>query len=148
MPTKRGKDTGYLSTNKLNRCAKKLPLVSVIVARRFFFLNTMKVLVMQSIFYLILLSEDLNFTLSLLFFFFYKQVYNVHLFFWTSRENHRMTLTAHSGEEDSVRLLLTKNPTRSFSCLWCQVHGISFKLSPRPWQTVVLVSAPIVLTPA
>ena len=28
--------------------------------------------------------------------------------------------------KDSARLLLTKNPTRSVSCPWCQVHCISF----------------------
>ena len=31
----------------------------------------------------------------------------------------------------NVRLPLTKNPTRrSFSCAWCQVHGISFSRFP------------------
>ena len=43
---------------------------------------------------------------------------------------------AHCGAEDSVRFLLTKNPARSFSCPWCQVHRILFERFPRPWQTV------------
>ena len=47
-----------------------------------------------------------------------------------------MTPPDHGGVEDSVRLLLTKNPARSFSCPWCQVHDISFERFPRPWQTV------------
>ena len=34
-----------------------------------------------------------------------------------------MTPPAGDGAEDSVRLVLTKNLTRSFSCPWCQVHG-------------------------
>ena len=37
-----------------------------------------------------------------------------------------MTPPAYSAAEDSVRLLLTKNPARSFSYPWCQVHGILF----------------------
>ena len=52
--------------------------------------------------------------------------------FWASRDNHRMTPPSHSGAEDSVRLLLTKHSACFFSCLWCQVHGISFKRFPRP----------------
>ena len=64
------------------------------------------------------------------------------VFFWASRENHPMKSRAHSGAEDSVRLLLTKNPARSFCCPWCQVHGISFERFQRPWQTVGLVSGP------
>ena len=44
------------------------------------------------------------------------------------------------GAEDSVRLLLTTNPARSFSCPRCQVYGISFKWFPRHWQTVGPVS--------
>ena len=40
--------------------------------------------------------------------------------------------------EDGVRLLLAKNPARSFSCPWYQVHGISFGRFPWPWQTVAL----------
>ena len=44
-----------------------------------------------------------------------------------------MTPPAHSGAEDSLRLLLTKNPARSFSCL---------AQFPRLWQTVGPVSGP------
>ena len=38
-----------------------------------------------------------------------------YLFFWVSREYRQMTPPAHNGAEDSVRLLLTKIPVRSFS---------------------------------
>ena len=44
----------------------------------------------------------------------------------------RLTHTV-STEWDSVRLLLTKNPARSFTFPWCQVHGISFERCPRPY---------------
>ena len=47
-----------------------------------------------------------------------------------------MTPLSHDGAEDSVRLLPTKNPARSISCPWCQVHGISLERFQRPWQTV------------
>ena len=43
--------------------------------------------------------------------------------------------------EGSVRLLLTKNPACSCNCPWW-VHGISFELFPRPWQTVGPISGP------
>ena len=38
-----------------------------------------------------------------------------------------MTLLAHyvHGAEDGFKFLLTKNPVRSFSGPWCQIHGIS-----------------------
>ena len=51
------------------------------------------------------------------------------LFFWASWENLQMMPPALGvdGAEDSVRLPMTKNPARSFSCPWCQVHGISFE---------------------
>ena len=70
-------------------------------------------------------------------------------FFWANMEYHKMTPPAHGGAADSVRLLLTKNPSRSFRCPWCQVHGISLERLPRPWQTAGPVSGPsFVLTPA
>ena len=51
------------------------------------------------------------------------------------RVNLSITPTAKGGVENSVRLLLTKNPACSFSCPSCQVRGISFVRFPRPWQT-------------
>ena len=51
----------------------------------------------------------------------------------------------YDGAEDSFRFLLTKNPARSFSCPWWQVHGISFERFPWPWQTVGPVSGPFIL---
>ena len=50
-----------------------------------------------------------------------------------------MTNSAHSGA-DSVRRLLTKNPTCSCNC-----HCISFERFPRPWQIVGL-APPVSLT--
>ena len=64
------------------------------------------------------------------------------LFFWTGRENPEMTPPAHGGVKGSERLLMTKNPARSFSCLRCQVYGISFERFSRPWQTVGVASSP------
>ena len=49
---------------------------------------------------------------------------------------------AYGGAEGRIRLLLTKNPTRSFSFPWCQVHSISFEPFPRPWQPVGAESGP------
>ena len=66
----------------------------------------------------------------------------LYIYFWASLEYHRMTPPTHSGAEDSVRLLLTRNLAHSFSCPWCQIHGISFERFPRPWQTVGPVSSP------
>ena len=45
-------------------------------------------------------------------------------FYCTSEKNRHMTPSAHCGGEDSVRLLLNKNPARSFSCPWSQVHRL------------------------
>ena len=49
-----------------------------------------------------------------------------------------MTYPAHGvlsvSGRDSVRILLSKNPARSFNCPWCQVYGTSFERFPRPWQ--------------
>ena len=55
--------------------------------------------------------------------------------------------TVHTWAENSVRLLLTKNPACSCSYPWCQVHGISFERFPRSdsWPDIAL---PILLTPA
>ena len=67
-------------------------------------------------------------------------------FFWERREIRRITPSAIGGAEGSVRLLLTENPARSFSCCpRCQVHGISCERFPRPWQTVGPVSGPFSL---
>ena len=44
------------------------------------------------------------------------------------RENSQITPPSQGGTEGSVKLLLTKNPTRSFSC---QVRGGSFERFPR-----------------
>ena len=77
--------------------------------------------------------------------FFFVKVCDAKLgFFLASVENHRITPPAHSGAEDSVRLLLTKNARAacSFSCPWYQVHRPSFERFPRPWQTVGLTSGP------
>ena len=41
---------------------------------------------------------------------------------------------ALGGVEGCVRLLLNKNPARSFRCPSCQVRFISLERSPRPWQ--------------
>ena len=53
-----------------------------------------------------------------------------------------MTLSAHSRAENSVRLLLTSNPARSFSYPRCQVNGISFERFRRLCQTVGPISGP------
>ena len=53
-----------------------------------------------------------------------------------------MTPAAHSGVEDSVRLLLTKNPARSFICPRCEVNGILFERCPRFWQTAAPIWGP------
>ena len=48
----------------------------------------------------------------------------VHLntpFFWAGRKNRQITLSAYGGAENSVRLLLTKNTARFFSCPSCQI---------------------------
>ena len=66
----------------------------------------------------------------------------IYIFSWAGRENLEMTPPTHGGAEDNVKLLLTKNPARSFSYPWCQVHGISFERFPWPWQTVGPVSGP------
>ena len=47
---------------------------------------------------------------------------------------HQLAPPAQGGSKGSVRLLLTKNPVRSFSCPICQVRGLSFERFPRPWQ--------------
>ena len=41
------------------------------------------------------------------------------------RENYALMPPAQGGDEDSIRLLLSKNPVCSFSCHKCQVHGFS-----------------------
>ena len=65
-------------------------------------------------------------------------------FFWDSWENHIMTPPAHGVHKAgySVRLLLTINSARSFSCRWCQVHGISYERFSRLWQTHRPISVP------
>ena len=46
---------------------------------------------------------------------------------WSSDVIVKVNQEQHKHQvEDSVRLLLTKNPARSFNDPWCQVHGISF----------------------
>ena len=60
----------------------------------------------------------------------YKHKFKFVMFFWAICENNQMTPLAHCGAEDSVRLLLTKNTARFISCLWWQVHGISFERFP------------------
>ena len=37
-------------------------------------------------------------------------------------------------KKGSVRLFLTKNPARAFSCPSCKVRSVSFERFPRPWQ--------------
>ena len=59
-----------------------------------------------------------------------------------------MPPTVETWAEDSIRLLLTKNPACSCNCLWCQDHGISFERLPRPWQTVGSRAPPMLLTTA
>ena len=46
----------------------------------------------------------------------------------------------NGAKRKDVRLLLTKNPARSFSFPSCQVPGISFERLLRPWQPAGSVS--------
>ena len=65
---------------------------------------------------------------------------NTSYFVWAGREDNQIPPPAQGGAEGSVRLLLTKNPTHSFSCLSCQVRGLSFKRFLRHWQSVGSIS--------
>ena len=62
-------------------------------------------------------------------------------FFGASGESLQMTPPVHGAHvtEDTVRLLLTKNPARSFSCSWRQVHGISLERFPRHRQMMTMM---------
>ena len=50
------------------------------------------------------------------------------LFFWAGKERHQMVPPDHSGAEDTVRLLLTKYPARSYTCPWCHVRRLVWKV--------------------
>ena len=52
----------------------------------------------------------------------------------------QITPPAQDGTEGNVRLLLTKHPTRSFSCPRCQLRGISFERFPQPGRTLKLMN--------
>ena len=56
-------------------------------------------------------------------------------FFCEHEENRQIMPSAQGVAEDSVRVLVAKNPTHSFSC---QVCGISFERFSWLWQTVTL----------
>ena len=70
----------------------------------------------------------------------------VHSIFFLSQQGKssvwRIPPTVETWAEDSVRLLLTKNPACSCNYPWCQVQGISFEWFPRLWQTFVPISGP------
>ena len=54
------------------------------------------------------------------------------------QESHEITPLAQGGAEEIIRLLVTKNPPCSFSCL-CQERSISFERFPSPWQSFLLL---------
>ena len=59
-----------------------------------------------------------------------------------------MTPPTHGGTEDSVRLLLTKNPARFFSCPSCQVRGYSLESSRGPGRQLARYRAPLTVLTA